>query len=85
MKGYHTRQSTTGATASIKAVGDGARYYSLCQTTLEGNLNIQYTYTKPASSTVSISPASSLKGHPPKKKKSAVGCFKLGVISTLII
>ena len=85
MKGYHTRWSATGTTAGIKAVGDGARYYSLCQTTLEGNLNIQYTYTTPASCTVSISPASSLKGDPPKKKKKAVGCYKLGVRSTLII
>ena len=51
---------------------------------MKGNLNIQCTYKTPPSC-ISISPASLLKGDKKKKKrKSAVGCYKLGVINTLI-
>ena len=52
---------------------------------LKGNLNIQCTYKTPPSC-ISISPASLLKGDKKKKKKrkNSVGCYKLGVINTLI-
>ena len=56
------------------------------QTTIEGNLNIQYTYTT-LPSCISISPASLLKEDKKKKirkRKSVVVWYQLGVTNTLI-